>query len=435
MRSQITYLNNIYGGFLTMEIMIAFSLFILFTLSVFTLSLSMQKLKIWSLSELERMRDLVYKIDRKIGLDSSSYGNDSNILSNNLFSFSQSNYVESWGRNTCNPALTFNQNNTHYFSGGVDIGAGNLSTDLEVRNYIVYLTADSSLSSAPDFFIIDTKNPSSPSIVSSLNTGPGLSSVDVAGPYVFVAQASTVNQLQIIDVHLKNSPQLLSQIKLPLPTPTTTAPFATSIFYSKGYVYLGTVKWNGAEFFIINVSNIYSPVVVGRFETNTLINDIYVRGDRAYLASSDDKQMRVLDVSDKSHPILIDSFSPSGWQTQEGKTIDYFKGQVSLGRTVGGFNVITNHEVFIFMSTSTLMSNYVSKDIPGGVYGLSVGRSNIFILTHALNKEFQVYDSTLANKIFEMSLQKSPVKMACDNSTLYFASGDSRGISILQLHE
>ncbi|MDO8430747.1 MAG: hypothetical protein Q7S72_02055 [Candidatus Taylorbacteria bacterium] len=412
-----------------MEIMLAFSLFILFTLSTFILSRSMQELKIWSLKELDKMEKLVFEIDSGIGLNKIVYGNDSSILSNDLYRISESDYVGAWGRNSCDVRIKFDQSKIDYSSTGIDMGLSNPSTDIEVRNSIVYLTADSATASRSDFFIIDAEDIFHPNVISSLNIGPGLSALEVAGPYVFAAQASTVNQLQIIDIHDRFFPQLISELKLSLPTPTTTAPFASSIFYSRGYVYLGTAKWNGAEFAIIDVSNIISPKVVGSFETNTLINDIYVRGDKAYLATSDEKQMRVLDVSDKTQPILIDSFSPTGWQTQEGKTLDYFEETLGFGRTVGGFNVTGNHELFISSTTT------ISRDIPGGVYGILMRPPYIFLLTHASGKEFQVFDSTLSTKVFEFPLQSSPVRMTCDGSTFYFATGDSKGISILKSNE
>jgi hypothetical protein len=423
MKSPITSQNN---GFLIMEVMIAFSLFILFTLSTFTLITSMQQLKVWSINELIKIEKAIYDIDNRIDISLEDYGNDTVIFINKLFKISDSNYQNSWGRDSCNTRITFNPNHILYLNTGVDLGSGNPSTDIEVRNSIVYLTADSTTVPRSDFFIIDSKNGN---ILSSLNTGPGLSALEVAGPYAFVAQASTVNQLQIIDIHDRLLPIRISQLKLPLPTSTTTPPFATAIFYSNGYVYLGSTKWNGQEFAIIDVSNIFDPKVVGMFETNTLINDIYVRNNRAYLATSDEKQMRVLDVSDKTNPILTDSFSPSGWQTQEGKILDYFEDSIGLGRTVGGFNVTGNHELFI-SSTTTL-----SKDIPGGVYGILMRSPYVYILTHASGKEFQIFNSTLSTKIFELSLQSYPVKMICDGSTLYFATGDSRGISILKTHE
>lgn len=439
MKSQIIFQNRIkntrklHGGFLTMEILLAFSIFTLFTVSTFVLSSSMQELKIWSIEELDRMKILSNDIINNINLKKVAYGNDTSIFSNYLFSMAKSDYIESWGRNSCYQRFEFNKDKVQYFPQGTDLGISNPSTDIEVRNSIAYLSADSTTATRPDLFIIDTASSSVPRIMSTLNTGPGISSIEVAGPYIFAAQSSTVNQLQIIDIHDIYFPQVISQIKLPLPTPTTTAPFATSIFYSKGYVYLGTVKWAGAEFSIIDVSNIHNPVVIGTLETNTLINDIYVTGNRVYIASSDEKQMRILDISNKTNPVLIDYFSPDGWQTQEGKILDYFEGSLGLGRTVGGFNVTAHYEGFIFSTSSENISHYISEDIPGGVYGMILHPPNIFVLTHFLNKEFQVFSTTLKNKIFEMSLGSQPLKMACDGRNIFFATGNSKGISILKL--
>lgn len=434
MRSQIIFQNRISkckGGFLIVEIILAFSLFIIFTISIFTLYSTMHKLKIWSLNELDKIKSLVIDMDNKVNLVSTMYGNNTYLLNNELFRLSQSDYINSWGRDSCNPRLAFDKNKYKYFSGGIDIEISNFSTDIEVRNDIVYLTADSSISSKKDLYIIDAKDSKNLNVISSMNTGPGVSAIEVAGPYVFLAQISTINQMQIIDIHDRSNPKLISQLKLPLPTPTTTAPFASSIFYSNNHIFLGTEKWNGAEFSIISVSDIYNPVVVGVFETNTLINDIYVHDQKAYLATSDEKQMRVLDIRDISNPRLIDSFSPSGWQTQQGKVIDYFEENIGLGRTVGGFNVKANHESFLFSSTSLVSS----KDITTGVYGMFIRPLDIFLLTHNNEHEFMILDSKLKDIVFDISLLSKPVKMICDNNSIFFATGDSKGLSILKLND
>jgi uncharacterized secreted protein with C-terminal beta-propeller domain len=293
------------------------------------------------------------------------------------------------------------------------------------------LSADSSVSSKNDFFIFDVNDINSIKLISSINTGPGVSSLEVVGPYVYLAQASTINQLQVIDIHDRFNPKLISQIKLPLPTSSTTPPFASSIHYSKGYIYLGTEKWNGYELSIISIQDPYNPTVVGSFETNTLINDILVIDNKAYLASSDEKQMRVLDVSNPNNPILINTFSPSGWQTQEGKILESFEGGIALGRTVGGFNVQTNHELFIF-PTSTPMK---SKDIAGGVYGLLLRDKYVLTLTHNNGKEFQVFDTESMNKVADIGLGSSPIKMVCDNNNIFFATRDSSGFIFLKKNE
>jgi len=430
MRLQITYQNSKWiSGFMIVEVMLAFSIFTLFTISIMTLNSSMQRLKIWSINELEKMKLLVVDFDSGVYASSTPYGNTTKIYSNDLFRLSRSDYIKGWGREFCYPILSFDEASLESYLNGINIGIGNNSTDIEVRNDFIYLSADSSTASMPDLFIIDNTNPNNPTIVSTLNTGPGINAIEVAGPYIFAAQASTVNQLQIIDIHDRMNPKVISQLKVNLPTATTTPPFAQSIYYNNGYVYLGTSKWNGEEFNVIDVSNVKSPVIVGTFETSTLINDIGVLDDTAYLASSDQMQMRTIDIVDKSNPKLLNSFSASGWQTQEGKVIDIFEDNISLGRTVGGFNVASNHEIFTFGSTT------ISRDIPGGIYGILTRKNDLFLLTHANSREFQVFDPSLQNKKYDFPLSSSPVKMTCDNSKLYFATGKSNGFIMLDLNK
>lgn len=387
----------------------------------------MQKLRIWSVNELTRIASSTIEMDLGVNLMYRQAGNYTKILSNEIFSKAVSDYQSAWGQDSCYLAREIK--NTVLFKEGVNIGSNNPSTDIEVRNGTVYLSTDSTNSSVPDIYILDSTIPSNISIISSINTGPGISALEVAGPYIFAAQASTVSQLQIIDIHNRQSPKLLSQLKLPLPTPTTTAPFATSITYSKGYVYLGTMKWEGAEISIIDVKDVTNPKVVGSMETNTLINDMAVIGDMVYAASSDEKQIRIIDITNKIQPALVGYYSPSGWQTQEGKVVDYYEGRIGFGRTVGGFNVIANHEVFMISTTSTIKS----KDIPGGVYGLIIRPKYTVLLTHSIGKELQILDANLDHSLRDVSLDVLPNRMACDGDYIYFATGDKSGVYVLKI--
>jgi hypothetical protein len=294
----------------------------------------------------------------------------------------------------------------------------------------VYLTADSATASAPDIYIIDARNPNSFQIISSLDTGPGLSRVEVAGPYLYVANTGSTNQLQIIDISNRAAPVIRSKFKLPLPFASSTAPSATAIFYSKGYIYIGTKKWDGNEFNVIDVSNPLAPAYIGGFETDTLLNDIYVRDGFAYVAASDEGQMRVLDVRNPVAISQIEYFSPTGWETQEGKSLSYFEGSLSLGRTTGGFNVILNHELFTFSTTSPLTTGF-SHDIPGGVYGMVMQPTTLFLATRLVTKEFQIWKRDLSEKVLDFPLGFSPQAIACDGNTFYFATGDRKGIAAL----
>ncbi len=395
------------NGFLLLEIMIAFSLMTLFLISSLTLSETMQALYHQAEKNLEKLEAEIPNLENQYKL---------------------SDYSREWGRDNCYENIYFNSENITLYSQGIDLGIGNISTDIEVRNGIIYLTTDSSILSAPDFYIIDARDPASSSIISSIHTSPGLSSLEIAGHYAYLANQSTVSQMQILDIENRENPILISTLKLPLPTASTTAPWAESIFYYKNKIYLGTRKWNGREFAIIDVSNPYLPNYLGGFETDTLVNDIYVKGNLAYLATANEEQMIVLNISDHTNIIEIDSFSPSGYETQEGKSLSFFQDSYAFSRTVGGFNNINNHELFLFSSSSQY-----SRDIPGGVYDTLIRPPNIYISTKSPGKELQILDQTLENKILDRALGFLPNAFTCDRNTFYFATGDSHGIGIMKI--
>jgi hypothetical protein len=59
------------------------------------------------------------------------------------------------------------------------------------------------------------------------------------------------------------------------------------------------------------------------------LSTIYV-GVIEHIWRLDEYQMRVLDISNKNnHPVVI-HFSPSSWQTQEGKALNYSEDVLSL---------------------------------------------------------------------------------------------------------
>lgn len=421
---------NSRGGFLLPEMMIAFSLMIFFLTSILILSITTRELRQYGIMKLEKLEQAVTNI--AYATSSGKYGNDTTETYAEPLILLNSDYANAWGRDSCNANITFNMIDPQIISQGIDLGSGNVSTDIEVRDKIVYLTADSAIASAPDFYVIDIHDPNFPIVLSSLDTGPGLSALEVAGPFIYALNKGTTNHLQIIDIHDRLHPLLISKLKLPLPQATSTPPLATSIFYSKSLIYLGTQKWAGNEFSIIDVSNPTSPRYLGGFETNTIINDIYERDGLAYIATAGAGQMMILDVHNPSSITQVASFSPSGWETQTGTAIGYFQDKWGFGRTTGGFNVLNHHEIFTF-STTTPITLESSHDIPGGVYGILMRPPRIFLASRSVGHEFQIWNDDLSSVIFDKSLGFLPQTMVCDGQTLYFATGDQKGIVVLKL--
>ncbi len=428
-------------GFLIAEIMMSFSLMTLFFVSTLILFSSMKNLEMTTKNQLILIKkasaDMDYFIKNNIfrtmqDVKISSYGNYSKKIEIGKLDILHSNFASAWGSDSCDARFSFNPLKIKLENNGVNLGNGNVSTDLEVRNGIAYVTADSSSATSHDLFIIDIRDPTSPNIITSQNTGPGLAAIEVAGPYIFAANLGTTHQLQIFDIHSRDSPLLISKLKLPTPDVSTTPVFASSIFYSNKKIFLGTQKWDGNEFSIIDVEDPFFPKYLGGFNTNTLVSDILVKGDTAYLANSNDHQMSILDISNPNQIQETGAFSPPGYQTQEGKYISFFEGRLSFSRTTGGFNVAAHHEIFIFGTTSQVQEEY-SHDIPGGVYGTIMRQPFIFLATRSPGHEFQVWNEKVSEKIFDMPLGFFPQKMVCDRDSLYFATGDQYGIAVITL--
>ena len=188
--------------------------------------------------------------------------------------------------------------------GSVDLGPGNESVDLDVLNKIVYLAAQASDKKKPDFYIIDATDGEHPLVKSNLNTGPGLNALDVAGQYVYLANRDADAQLQIINASDLNNPVLIKSYKLPNTSDDDGIPL--SIFYASSKIYLGMKKNNGPEFNIIDVSNPNNPVLLGSYEINDNVNDIYINSNRAYLATDlGGAGLIILDVSNSASASLL----------------------------------------------------------------------------------------------------------------------------------
>lgn len=301
------------------------------------------------------------------------------------------------------------------------ISAGIPLTSLQVRDGIAYISGDSSLSSDPDIFVVDIHDPVHPSLVSSINTGPGISAITLAGQRIYAAANSTAAELHIIRLDSLDHPVLEEKFKLPLPYATATAPFADSIFYDKGKIYLGTEKWDGEEFSIIDVSTSINPLKIGGFEIGNKVSSLYARSDKAYVASANQNQLQVLDVKDPHHVSRIAAFSPSGWQRQEGEIINFFEDSFQLGRTSGGFDILTDYEGFAWATTSsTTLSQFQSINDPGGIYGIIRDRSDIFWGTRQVGKELKITDLSLsAPSVTSYPLPASIQAMTCDGDSIY----------------
>ena len=293
-------------------------------------------------------------------------------------------------------------------------------TDLEVRNNIAYISADSAKQTDPDIFIFNINDPNNVKQLSSLNTGPGLTSFVLVGKRIYGIAPSTIAQLHTIRLDGLSNPVLESYYKLPLPYATATPALGSAIAYKDNKIFLGTEKWDGEELNIIDITDFSLPAKINGLEINSKINNILINDKTAYISSANQNQFTVTDITDFTQPILGKIFSPSGWQRQDGKVSSYFEQQLYFGRTSGGFDLPNDHELFSWASTSIdILSKYDSINITGGVYGIIGDRNAIYLATRQLNREFQIFNKDLSVSLASYSLPIAPQTMTCYGDSIY----------------
>ena len=416
------------GGFLVLEIVIALTIMMMVIPAALALAWSSTTLEATARHLLDSFASASTTIVNGATIDTAS----SSLL-----------HVRDFAKSTC--TVSAGQDLSHasiYISSSTQLSGSDQSTALVVRNSYIYEAINSSIQNHPDLSIINATDPRNPSIVSTLNTGPGLSALSVAGHYLYAANMSTVSQLQIIDIQDRQRPILMTSFKVPLPFSTSTAPLGASIFFDGGIVYLGTQKWNqGPEFHIIDATNPLSPHELGSFKTNTLISSIYVRGDYAYLADADSQQLRVLDIHDPTHISEVSFFSPAGSDVEEGKIFGAADltgdddGMLYFGRAGGGFNNPSQYELFSFnLSTDPLLLNPSSptyfRDVPGGVYGIIVTGHHVFISVGSTPGSIQILSNTLGFLGQAADSQKT-LSLVCARDRLYSMTGDANGFTTI----
>lgn len=263
--------------------------------------------------------------------------------------------------------------------GTIDLGAGNQATGIDVVNKIVYLSATASSQNKPDFFVVNAANGASPFMHASLDTGPGLNAIDVAGTKAYVASESETAQLQIIDITLPSSPSVVSSLQLP-----GSGEEASTIHYSGGRVYIGTEQSSGPEFFVIDVSNPASPTSLGSYNVNADVNAIVVVGTTAYVANSGNTELLVLNVTNPAAISQVGSYNAAG--TADGKSLFVSGTTLYLGRSSG------SGEFLILDVTSSSPSLLATQAVGSDVNGIQQRDNLLFLATSDSNKEFQVWD-------------------------------------------
>jgi choice-of-anchor B domain-containing protein len=138
--------------------------------------------------------------------------------------------------------------------------------------------------------------------------------------YVTTEGSSDSTGMQVVDLqYLPDSLQLLTTYDL---TFTKGHILQKDIYSDDPYVYVnGTQETDGIH--ILDVSDPSNPVEVGLYAPGYYIHDCFVKGNLLFAAAFYEARMDILDISDKTNPLLIgqidhfDGNTHSSWVTED----------------------------------------------------------------------------------------------------------------------
>jgi hypothetical protein len=299
-----------------------------------------------------------------------------------------------------------------------DIGHNNFITDLIVKGNLLYLTADSSVSSYGDLFIIDFSNDTG-ELVTSLNTGPGTKSFSVVTRYVYLANISTVSTFQVVNIENYQNPKIIYSMKMPQVSATSTSGTGVFSYYYRNHIFLGLTKNSGLELNIIDISEPNLPKYVTGIELNTQVNSVLIYNNTLYIASPN-VGLSVYNISDISNPVFIKTYYLSGQSVMDGKSL-YRDGEILyLGRTVGGFNNTNNHEFYKFdirdPEDPILISSF---DFGTTINDIFSSKDYSIVSTIDNEGEVKLFNHKTMEIEAQFDLPGKANKIVCHNKTLY----------------
>jgi hypothetical protein len=329
---------------------------------------------------------------------------------------------------TCNLVLSGDWQHPQVLPGGINLGSEIIPTGIDVKNNLAYISADSNTQSKADFFIISLADLNNPVILSSLSTGPGLAAVKVFGNYAYVANLSTVTQLQIINISNPLNPFLVYSFS------TGSGSKGVSLYYSKQKIYLGTEISAYKEFYIIDVSNALNPITLGSFETNTKVNSVQIFNNLAYLATPNEQQVRVLNIADPANIAVLGSFTSSGYLVQSGKSLYLNGNKLFFGKN--GLNNVANHKLF-YLDVENSANDPVkidSQNIGSTPNALFERSGYVFVATNDVSKEFQVWQvsgSGVMSNLANIDLPQEAVGEDCEGNAMFIIANSQDALKII----
>jgi hypothetical protein len=154
--------------------------------------------------------------------------------------------------------------------------------------------------SGNELFIFNVSNPASPQLVSSIEIADNVNDLYVFKDRLYVAASKLDKELLIFDVSDPSSPVEIGSYDNPGGTGQSIS------VTSMGTAYLGVNN----NMVILDTEDLGDIYQLGTYNAGGNINDLYIRGDLAFLATSNsNEEFQTVDVRDLSNPQLHSEFN------------------------------------------------------------------------------------------------------------------------------
>ncbi len=197
-----------------------------------------------------------------------------------------------------------------------------------------------SISGSNNFIVIDISTPSAPAVVATKSFANTPTYVAVSGNYAYVTTSSTSAALQVIDITTPTNPTLVKTLTYSAGTSTSRA---VTINGNYAYLIRGNDSTTGAnEFNVVDVTTPASATIVGGYNNNIAMSEIYASGNFAYVATtSTSQEMLVINVTTPTAPALAATYNPA--TTLTALSITGYGNTVLLGMstTLDAINITT----------------------------------------------------------------------------------------------
>ncbi|MCR4256757.1 MAG: hypothetical protein NUW08_03565, partial [Candidatus Uhrbacteria bacterium] len=347
--------------------------------------------------------------------------------SNRPRSISLATNLSNWRNVSPPPLLTGNWGNPQTL-GTLDLGPGVEGTGVAVRNKLVYMTGIAS-SNKPNFFVINALDSQNPSMVASLAIGPGSTALALAGNFAYVSNKDSTNQLSIINISVTSSPMNIRNFRL-----TGNSEEALSIAATGTLVLIGTEGDSGPELYLLDVSDPSMPLIRSTVEIGQNVNRIFIRGDRAYLATSNGTgEFMVVNIANPNVPFISatrnipdDDTPAKGMYVNDQDNRAYVTRHQDSGVSPE-INIydVTNPDAPVLLG---------AREFSGDIPSVFAADSLMFLGTDVSNLEFQIFDVTNPLSMTYYSGLNFPQvinDMAFENNIIYAAVRSNDALRII----